>query len=69
MLYFEWQIQLLEFKSFVAAKKNSSRTVATPAFNGYSGLSLTVSQNIAKTVNKAQKLARRQKIATIYPAI
>ena len=44
------------------------RPVATPAFYGYSGSSLTVSQNIAKTVNKPQKLAR-QKIATIYPAI
>ena len=44
-------------------------SVATPAFYGYSGSSLTVSQNIAKTVNTAQKLARRQKIATIYPAI
>ena len=44
-------------------------SVATPAFYGYSGSSLTVSQNIAKTVNKALELARRQKIATIYPAI
>ena len=37
------------------------RPVSTPAFYGYSGSSLTVSQNIAKSVNKSQKLARRQK--------
>ena len=39
--------------------------MATPAVYGYSGSSLTLSQNIAKTVNKALKLARKQKIATI----
>ena len=53
-----WYVYLFTFYS-----------VATPAFYGYSGSSLAESQNIAKTVNQAIKLARRQKIATIYPAI
>ena len=61
--------QLLPFFFDSARQKYDSIPVATPAFYGYSGSSLIVSQNIAKTVNKAVKLARRQKIATSYPAI
>ena len=51
------------------AHKMHVRTIGNLAFYGYSSSSLTVSRNIAKTVNKALKLPKRQKIATTYPAI
>ena len=35
--------------------------MATPAFYGYSGSLLTVSQNIAKTVNKVLKPSKKTK--------
>ena len=39
----------------------SLEPVAIPAFYGYSGSSLTVSQNIAKTVNEALKTSEKTK--------